>query len=143
MVCWWDRIYLDTSRRLSSILGSIKTIVGHQCMYFRFITWWSTPTSYVFRSQFNQTFEEHYHNFVVQVACGRREIFSCRKYLWKKKFYWIYDCITIKEILEYCGSIHKLRHWSQERFGCEFTIIHRITSIMKDMDGLSRQILIY
>ena len=56
------------------------------------------------------------------------------------KFYWICDCIAVKEILEYTGSIHQLRRWSQELFGCELAIIHREASIMKDVDGLSRHI---
>ena len=54
--------------------------------------------------------------------------------------YWICDCIAVKENLEYIGSIHQLRHWSQELFGCEFAIIHRAASMMKDVDGLSRHI---
>ena len=57
-----------------------------------------------------------------------------------RKFYWICDCIAVKEILEYTGSIHQLRRWSQELFGCELAIIHREASIMKDVYGLSRHI---
>ena len=53
-------------------------------------------------------------------------------------FYWICDCITVKEILKYTGSIHQLRRWSQELLGYEFAIIHRAVSMMKDVDGLSR-----
>ena len=93
-----------------------------------------------FGSRSNQTFEVHYHSFVEEVACGRRAISCCRKYLRGKKFYWIYDCIAIQEIFEYCGSIHQLRRWFQELFGYEFAIVHRIASMMKDMDGLSRHI---
>ena len=44
---WWDRTYLDASRRLSSILGSTKIIGRHRWIYFRFITWLSTYMSYV------------------------------------------------------------------------------------------------
>ena len=55
-------------------------------------------------------------------------------------FYWIYDCIAVKEILEYTGSIHQLRRWSQELLGYEFAIIHRAASMMKDVDGLCRHI---
>ena len=46
----------------------------------------------------------------------------------------------MKEILEYTGSIHQLRRWSQELLGYEFAIIHRAASMMKDVDGLSRHI---
>ena len=73
-----------------------------------------------FGSRSNQTFEVHYHSFIREVACGRRAISCCRKYLRGKKFYWIYDCIAIQEIFKYCGSIHQLRRWSQELFGYEF-----------------------
>ena len=40
----------------------------------------------------------------------KKEIFMYRKDLGRNKFYWIYDCIAIEEILEYCGIIHQLRH---------------------------------
>ena len=46
-------------------------------------------------------------------------------------FYWICDCIAVREILDYTGSIHQLRRWSRELFGYEFAIIRRATSIMK------------
>ena len=46
----------------------------------------------------------------------------------------------MKEILEYTGSIHQLRRWSQGLFGYEFAIIHRAASMMKDVDRLSRHI---
>ena len=46
----------------------------------------------------------------------------------------------MKEILEYTGSIQKLRHWSQELLGYEFAIIHRASSMIKDVDDLSRHI---
>ena len=42
--------------------------------------------------------------------------------------------------MEYTGSIHQLRRWSQELLGYEFAIIHRASSMMKDIDGLSRHI---
>ena len=92
-----------------------------------------------FGSRSDQPFEIHYHSFVGEVACGRWAISFCRRYLWGK-FYWIFDCIAVKEILEYTGSIHQLHRWSQERLGYEFANIHRAASIMKDVDGLSRHI---
>ena len=54
--------------------------------------------------------------------------------------YWICDYIGVKESLDYTGSIHQIRRWSQELFGYEFAIIHRAASMMKDVDGLSRHI---
>ena len=52
------------------------------------------------------------------------------------EFYWICDCIAVKEILEYNGSIHQLRRWSHELLGYEFAIIYRASSMMKDADIL-------
>lgn len=46
----------------------------------------------------------------------------------------------MKEILEYTGSIHQPRCWSQELFDYEFAIIHRAASMIKDVDGLSSHI---
>ena len=43
-------------------------------------------------------------------------------------------------ILKYTGNIHQLRRWYQELFGYEFAIIHRVASMMKHVDGLSRHI---
>ena len=79
-----------------------------------------------------------YHSFVGEITCGRWSIAYNRRYLWGKKFYWIYDCNSIKEILEYTGSIHQLRRWSQEIFAYDFIIIHRPATMMKDVDSLSR-----
>ena len=62
-------------------------------------------------------FEEHYHSFVGEATSERWGITSCRKYLRGKKFYWIYDYIAIKKILEYSWNIHQIRRWSQESFG--------------------------
>ena len=58
----------------------------------------------------------------------------------KQMFYWICDCIAMKEILEYTGSIHQLCRWSQELMGYEFAIIHHAARMMKDVDDLSRHI---
>ena len=98
----------------------------------------SCPMFFGFR--FNQTFEVHCQSFVDEVACVRREISCCQKYLWEKKFCWICDCIAIKGIFECYGSIHQLQRWSQEMLGYDIAIIHRIASMMKNMDGLSRHI---
>ena len=45
---------------------------------------------------------------------------------------------SIKEILEYAGSIHQLRRWSQELFAYNFSIIHRPATMMKNGDTISR-----
>ena len=44
------------------------------------------PT-YFFGSRSNQSYEENYHYFVGEVACGRWAIICCRKYLRGKKLY--------------------------------------------------------
>ena len=49
-------------------------------------------------------------------------------------------CIAVNKILEYSRSIHQLRRWSQKRLDYKFAKIHRTSSMMKDVDGLSRHI---
>ena len=48
------------------------------------------------------------------------------------------DCNTIKEIIEYDGSIHQLKRRTQEFLAYEFVIIHRVAAMMKDVDSISR-----
>lgn len=64
----------------------------------------------------------------------------CRKYLWGTNFYWLYDCSTIEEVLEYNGSIHHLKRRSREILAYYFVIIRRLSKMMKDIDALSRYI---
>ena len=75
------------------------------------------------------------HSFVVEIPCDRWIITHNRRYIWGKHFYWIYDCNTIKAILEYIGSIYQLRRWSQELFFYDFSIIHHPAKMMKDVDA--------
>ena len=86
----------------------------------------------------NLPYEIDYHSFVGEIACGLWIIPHNRRYLWGRKFYWICDYNSIKEILEYTGSIHQLRRWSQQLFDYDFSIIHRPAAMMKDVDSLSR-----
>ena len=79
----------------------------------------------LFGSRANMPYERNYHSFVDEVACGRWSIAACRKYLWGARFYWICDCSSIKEVLEYDGSIHQLKRWTQELMAYEFVCIHR------------------
>ena len=50
------------------------------------------------------------------------------------------DCNAIKEIIEYDGSIHQLKRWTQELLAYEFVIIHRVAAMMKDVDSISRYV---
>ena len=63
----------------------------------------------LFGSRSNLPYETSYHSFVGDITCDRWSIAHNRRYLWSKKIYWIYDCNSIKKILEYTGSIHQLR----------------------------------
>ena len=54
-------------------------------------------------------------------------------------FYWICDCIAMKEILEYDGEIHMICRWAQELLGYHYIIIHRCERMMKDVDAISRR----
>ena len=93
-----------------------------------------------FSSRSNLPYEVHYHFFVGDIACGHWGIARNCRYLWRKIFYRICDCNTIKEILEYTGSIYQLCRWSQELFAYDFSIIRRPAKMMKDIDTCSRHI---
>jgi hypothetical protein len=82
--------------------------------------------------------EHHYHSFVGEAGAGRWAISQCRKYLWGAHFYWLCDCSAMKEILEYDGEIHQIRRWAQELLGYHFTIVHRPSRMMRDVDSLTR-----
>ena len=91
-----------------------------------------------FRS--NKTLEEYHHSFVGEIACGRWRIAQNKRYLWGTYFYWICDCNSMKEILEYTGIIHQLRRWSQEIFAYDFSIVHRPAKMMKNVYACSRHL---
>ena len=96
------------------------------------------PILFGFRD--NLYYELNYHSFVGEVACGWWSIAACRKYLWGVLFYWLCDCSSVKEVLEYNGSIHQLKRWTQELMTYEFVCIHRPNKTMKDVDGVCRHI---
>lgn len=92
----------------------------------------------VFGSRRCTTKECHFHSFAGEAACGRWAIGQLRKYLWGTHFYWMTDCIALKEFLEYDGPIHQVKRWAQELLGYYFTILHRPERMMRDVDALSR-----
>ena len=55
-------------------------------------------------------------------------------------FYWLYDSSSVKEVVEYDGSIHQLKRWTQELMVYEFVCLHRPNKVMKDVDGVCRHI---
>ena len=57
----------------------------------------------------------------------------------RSTFYWIYDCIAMKEILDYSGEIHMVYCWAQELLGYHFSIIYRCDRMMRDVDAISRR----
>ena len=83
--------------------------------------------------------EMHFHSFVGEVACGRWAIAQNKHYLWGTNFYWLCDCNSVKEILNYSGSIHMLSRWSMELLGYSFSIVHRPAKMMADVDCLARR----
>ena len=64
----------------------------------------------LFGSCANMSYKRNYHSFIRDVVYGRWNIASCRKYLWGVPFHLLFDCSTIKEVIEYNGSIHQLKH---------------------------------
>ena len=53
-------------------------------------------------------FERKYHSFVGEAVAGRWAISQNRHYLWDNNFWWMCDCASIKEILEYKGNISQV-----------------------------------
>ena len=94
----------------------------------------------LFGSRANMSYDRSYHSFVGEVAYVRWSIAVCRKYLWSALFYWICDCSSIKEVLEYDGSIHQLKRWTQDLMAYEFVCTHRPNKMMTDVDGVCRHI---
>ena len=94
----------------------------------------------MFESRSNLPYESDYHSFVGEIACGRCSIAAYRKYLWGTQLYWLCDCIAVKEVLKYNGSIHQLKRWSQELLAYAFVCIHRPNKGMKDVDDICRHI---
>ena len=47
-----------------------------------------------FKIRSNRDYEEHYHSFVGEIACGCWAIAHLKKYLWGVLFYWMCDCIV-------------------------------------------------
>ena len=49
--------------------------------------------------------ERHFHSFTGEATSGRWSIEKNRKCLWGSNFWWICDCLSVKEVLEYDGTI--------------------------------------
>ena len=56
--------------------------------------------------------ERHFHSFTGEAASGRWSIEKNRKYLWGSHFWWICDCSSVKEVLEYNGTIPLVCRWT-------------------------------
>ena len=82
--------------------------------------------------------KRRYCSFVVEAASSCWGIAQNRIYLWGTHFYWICDCITLKEILECNGNISMVCCWDQKLLGYYFSILHRSEHVMRDIDAISR-----
>jgi len=148
MVSYWDGIHRHATRQHPRIPVRTTALIEDRIISIRLndecrldLTMKGARLCPVaFGSRSNKTFEEHYHSFVGEISCGGWSIAQNKRYLCGKHFYWICDCNSIKEIIEYTGSIHQLRRWSQENFSYDFNIIHRLAKMMKDVDACSRHL---
>ena len=84
------------------------------------------------------TRERHFHSFVGEAITGRWAIGQNRTYLWGAHFFWMCDCNSLKELLDYSGEIHQICRISQELLGYHFTNLHRPARMMRDVDALNR-----
>ena len=58
-----------------------------------------------FGSRICTAMENKLHTFVRESAAGRWAISQNHKYLWGAHFYWMCDCIAIRDIFKYDGKI--------------------------------------
>ena len=78
--------------------------------------------------------ERHFHSFMGEAASGRWSIEQNRSYFWL-----ICNYSSVKEVLEYNGTIPLVCRWDQELLGYRFTIIHRPNRMMADVVSLTRR----
>ena len=81
-------------------------------------------------------------NKVIILLCGRQLVAVGSSIVFVGTYggflFWMCDCTTVKEILEYFGPVHQLRRWSQKLMGYEYAFTHWLAKMMKDIDALSR-----
>ena len=82
--------------------------------------------------------ESKYHSFTGEAVSGRWSMGQNRRYLWGAYFYWLCDCNYVKAVLMYEGPLHTLSRISQELFSYHFTVLHRPSRMMRDVDALNR-----
>ena len=78
-----------------------------------------------FGSRSCTTIESKLHSFLGEVATVRWAIGHLKRYLWGNHFWLLCDCISVKAILEYTGSITVVMQWAQELLAYNFTVVHR------------------
>ena len=83
--------------------------------------------------------ESSLHSFTGEAASGRWSIGQNRKYLWGCHFWWLCDCSTMKEVLEYSGTIHMVCRWAQELLRYQFRVFHQSNSMMVNVDSFIRR----
>lgn len=94
------------------------------------------PTT--FGSRKCTTSESNYRSIVGEIATGRWAMAENKVYIWGAKFHSLCDMKSIHKILEYDGHTHMLCRYSQEMLVYNFTCIHRPSTMMRDVDVLSR-----
>ena len=95
------------------------------------------PTGFGSRCCLEQ--EKKYHSFVGEAACRIWVISQNRRFLWRSHFWWMCDYKSIKEVLEYDGTISIVCRWEQELLGYHYTCLHWPARMMVDVNGLTRR----
>ena len=83
--------------------------------------------------------ERKFYSFTGETAAGRWEIGQNRSFQLGGFFYWLCDCLSVKDILDYDGNISMVHLWDQESIGCDFDFAHRPNRMMADKDALRRR----
>ena len=82
-------------------------------------------------------FERKYYLFVGETSCSIWKNWQNRHLVWKQHFWLLCDCASVKEIIEYEGSIPMVCRWDQELFGYHFIIVQWSNKMMTDVDALT------
>ena len=93
------------------------------------------PVSYGSRSCTDM--EKKFNYFVGESAASRWVIIKNWHYLWGTHFYWMLECKSVQEVLEYIGSIAMVKIWAQELLGYHFTVIHWSEKMMRYVNALT------
>ena len=83
--------------------------------------------------------ERNYHSYVGEAATGIWAIEKFRHFLFGREFTWITDCSGLRQFFEGIDTpSHIIQRWRLQLLRYNFTIVHRPSRMMAEVDLLSR-----